>query len=545
MTDASIVLRNATIVDGTGAPATRGDVAVVDGVIAEVGRVGTATGTEADLDGLALAPGFIDIHTHYDAQVLWDPRLSPSPWHGVTTVVMGNCGFGLAPASPANRELVLGILELVEDMAPEALAAGVRWEFRSFAEYLDAVERCAPAINVAAFVGHTPVRIEAMGPDALERPATHADLAAMGRVVADARAAGAWGLATSLAANHAGPGGRHVPSYVGGLDEVLVLVQAMGTGVVEVARGATPVEEIGRLALPGVTVSWSSLLTGRPGEGRSATELLAQTARFGDAVRPQVSCRPLAIQVALANPVSLAALGCMRRVLAAPVGERAALYADPGWRAQAHAEVGESWRPMWEQAVALLDGAEDRRSGVRVDQYARDRGLSPLDALIELSLERGLGTRFDIPVANLDEDELGRLLRDPQAILGLSDAGAHANQQCDASFATYLLGHWVREREVLTLEEAVWRLTGQPAEVYGFPRRGVIREGAVADLVAFDPGTVHAAPLERARDFPNGSSRLISRSQGIAHVWVAGHEIVRDGADRGGSPGAVLRRSTP
>ncbi|HEX7094341.1 MAG TPA: amidohydrolase family protein, partial [Acidimicrobiales bacterium] len=522
--------------------ARRADVSIHGGRVTAVGELPKdPNARDVDLDGLALAPGFIDIHTHYDAQVLWDGGLSPSPWHGVTTVVLGNCGFGIAPTKPADRDLVLGILELVEDMAPDALASGVSWDFESFPDYLDVLDRREKRINVVAFVGHTPIRIAAMGADAMERAATDDELATMRRLVAEARRAGAIGIASSLAANHVGPGGRPVPSYVGGLDELAALVDAMGTGVVEVARGRTPVEELRRCVRPGVTVSWSSLLTSRPGEPASHTELIEQTSALGGSVWPQVSCRPLTIQVALDNPVALGTIGAFREVLAKPPHEREAMYKDETWRQRCRAEVGESWRPIWERASALTGGVVDPSMGISVAAVARARGTTALDALVDLALEHGLHTRFDIPVANLDEHVVAELLRDPRTLLGLSDAGAHTNQQCDASFATHLLGYWCRERGVLTLEQAIWRLTGQPAKVYGFEDRGVIRSGAIADLVAFDPDTVGAMPLERVNDFPASTPRLISRSNGIVHTWVRGIPIRVDGEDRDVAAGVLMR----
>ncbi|HEV8296263.1 MAG TPA: amidohydrolase family protein, partial [Acidimicrobiales bacterium] len=386
----SFVLRGADVVDGSGAPARRADVRVDGGAIGAVGQVPRESGVpEVDLSGLVLAPGFIDIHTHYDAQVLWDPGLTPSSWHGVTTVVMGNCGFGLAPAQPRHRELILGILELVEDMAPDALAAGVTWDFETFPEYLDLLDRLDKRINVAAFIGHTPVRVDVMGEASMNRPATPEELAAMGHVVADARRAGALGIASSLATNHVGPGGRAVPSYIGAVDELASLIAAMGSGVVEIARGRTPVAELAKCVRPGVTLSWSSLLTSRPGETTGPAELLAQTVALDGEVWPQVSCRPVTIQVALANPVALGTIGAFRKILAVDAGAREVLYRDPDWRAAARAEVADSWRPIWQRAVALVDGVEDPSAGLPLVEYARTSGLDLFDALIELALERG------------------------------------------------------------------------------------------------------------------------------------------------------------
>src|SRR4051812_36279301 len=381
-----------------------------------------------------------------------------------------------------------------------------------------------------------------MGEDALHRAATAEEVAEMGRLAHEARAAGAIGLSSSLAPNHVGPGGVPVPSFVGGIEELTAIGKAMGTGVVQVARGNVPIEDLTAMATtPGLTVSWSSLLTGRPGEPKGALDLLEETAALPVQVWPQVSCRPLTIRVAFDNPVSLAAIKTMKEVLALAPEQRADRYRDEGWRARAVDEVGESWRPMWERAVVLAAGVQDAADGIAVNPVATQRGVNPLIAMLDLALEHGLHTRVEIPVANLDEEILAALLQDKRTLLGLSDAGAHANQQCDASFATYLLGHWVRDLGVLSIEDAVWRLTGQPASVYGFTGRGAIKTGNVADLVAFDPATVAAGPLETVRDLPGDAQRLVSPSSGIEHVWVAGVPIRRHGVDLDATPGTVLR----
>lgn len=535
------VLRGATIVDGTGAPAFRGDVRMDGGRITALGTVEGEGCTEIDLDGLTLSPGFIDPHTHYDAQVLWDPDLTPSSWHGVTTAIMGNCGFGVAPAAPANRELILGILELVEDMSPQALRSGVRWDFESFPDYLDLLDRSAKRLNVAAFIGHTPIRIAAMGEDAMERPATPAELDTMRAIVAQARQAGAVGLASSLASNHVGPGGRPVPSMVGGLAELEQLVHAMGPGVVEVARGRTPIADFGQCMDPGVTLSWTSILTGRPGESTSSADLLDQSTALSPNVWPQISCRPLTIRVALDNPISLGVLPAMREILALAFDERSSLYRDATWRDRWRHDADDVWLRAFANTDALPDGVVDLASGVSLASYAARHSLSLPDAIVEMALEYGLSTRFNIPIANTDESELAGLLLDHRTVLGLSDAGAHANQQCDASFSTYLLGHWCRDRGLLSLEDAVWRLTGQPAEVFGFADRGVIRVGAVADLVAFDPLTVAALPLEERNDLPGGAARLVAQSAGIDSVWVSGTPTRRSGVDLDAMPGVLVR----
>jgi N-acyl-D-aspartate/D-glutamate deacylase len=269
--------------------------------------------------------------------------------------------------------------------------------------------------------------------------------------------------------------------------------------------------------------------------------LVDQTEQLGGDVWPQVSCRPLTIRVALDNPVALGTIPSLREVLAVPAADRAACYRDPAWRDRFRHDIDATWGPILERAVALVDGAADPADGIAVASCAAARSIGVADAFVDLALEHGLATRFDIPVANLDEIELAGLLSDRRTIIGLSDAGAHANQQCDASFATYLLGYWCRERGVLSLEEAVWRLTGQPASVYRFSDRGVVRVGAVADLVAFDADTVAALPLEHVEDLPGGAERLVSRSNGIDSIWVSGVASRRDGRDLDERAGVLIR----
>lgn len=544
------VLRGADVIDGTGAPAQRLDVAVEDGRITALGDLPSASGlAEIDCSGLVLAPGFLDIHTHLDAQVLWDPDLSPSPQHGVTTVLMGNCGFGLAPTRPEHRGRILEVLRAVEDMDPAALEAGVRWEFETFAEYLALLDRVPKRIDVAAYLGHTPLRVYVMGDAAFERDSTAGERAAMHDLAREALAAGAFGLATSRAANHVCIDGRPVPSFVAGIEELEVLGRALaahGKGVLQIARGDLPIAELGRISAQlGIVISWSSLLTGRPFQDATALELLEQTQKAGGRVWAQIACRPITIQIRLANPIALNRFDCMRRVLATAEDEREPLLRSEAWRRAAREEMNEAWRTMWAQTRVLLPGFEDPTLGVPLGRLADEGGTTFVDAMLDTALDHGIATtRFSIPVANDDEAELTALLNAEGCMLGLSDAGAHANQQCDASYSTHLLGHWVREQGALPLERAVWRLTGQPAEIFGFDDRGLIRAGRRADLVAFDPRTVGALPYERVRDLPGGADRIVSRSSGVEHVWVAGVAIRRNGHDcEDVAPGRVVRRA--
>jgi N-acyl-D-amino-acid deacylase len=537
------ILRGAIVVDGTGGPARAADVGIDGGRIVAVGEIDGAGAAEViELDGLVLAPGFVDIHTHYDAQILWDPDLTPSSWHGVTTVVMGNCGFGIAPTRPEHRATIARTLENVEGMSVEALQAGIPWTFETFPEYLDAVERTPKRINAGALIGHTPVRLYVLGDEAVERPANDGEIAQMRQLVAEALAAGAVGFATSKSPTHSGDGGRPVPSRLAEPAEVFEIAQALreaGRGIVQVTPGpglfmpefAALSQQLGR------PVSWTALLTS---SRRSAFETLEQGAAMGGEVWPQIACRPLVMQVALSDPFPFAMAPAFKEILAVPHDERAQLYADPAWRDRARPQLANR---RWDQTtVQETDRHPELRGGSSLASLAADRGTDPFDLMVDLALDEGLRTRFRVVLANDDEQELARLLRDSRTLLGLSDAGAHASQLCDACFSTHLLEHWVRETGVLTLEQAVWRLTGHTAGVFRLEGRGQVREGCAADLVAVDPDTVGVGDLERVWDLPAGADRLIARSRGIEAMWVNGTAVRIDGKDVDGArPGVLIR----
>jgi N-acyl-D-amino-acid deacylase len=538
------------VVDGTGSPGIRADVLVEDGLITAIGEIGADADETVDLTGLVLAPGFIDPHTHYDAQVLWDRDLTPSSWHGVTTVVTGNCGFGIAPAAPGGRDLVMRTLENVEGMPLEALQAGLPWTFESFPEYLDAVDAGPLRCNVAALLGHTPLRFFVMGEEATERIATPGEIEQMRALVAEGMAAGAIGFSTSRSESHRGAFGRPVPSRLAELSEIWTLAGAVGDagrGTIEATWGPDfHVEECAQLSADiGRPVTWAAIMVVRdhPAMSVDLERRVAAAGGAGTRVFPQVACRPIVAQVTLADPAPLANVPAFGEILSRERSERAALYRDPAWRERAYAGVREKWGNKLDEATVqetLIHA--DLRGGPTLGQLATERGGTALDVAVELALAEDLDTRFRIVMINDDEEQVGRLLRNHSLLLGLSDAGAHTSQLCDANFATYLLERWVRETGVLTVEEAVWRLTGQPAQVYGLTGRGIIAPGAVADLVAFDPSTVGTGPLERIFDFPGGADRLVAPSIGIEHVWVSGRPSRVDGKELADARhGRVLR----
>lgn len=551
-----VVLRGAQVVDGTGAPAATVDVGLEDGRIAAVGDIRRSAGVpEVDLDGLTLAPGFIDLHTHLDAQVLWDPDITPSSWHGVTTTIVGNCGFGIAPTRPEHRSLILRTFENTEAIPIDALEAGVSWTFTTFPEYLDTLDRLPKRLNVAALMGHTPLRFFVMGQSASTREADDAELAEMCALLSEAMEAGAIGFATSKNDVHVGVDGLPVPSRAASHEEIARLaavVDDAGHGLLTVTAGTKfPLEDIATLARSiRRPISWESVFTGYDAldsygsaPAGTALGLLERSAALADNLWPQVSCRPVVMQITLADPYPLIAYcWAFAEITALPPQARSGLYRDPAWRARARADIEARAEVMWRRISVQETDRHGDIVGVSIGDLGALRGVDPLDVLIDLGLEENLTTRFRMVLMNDDEAELAQILTHTQLVLAGSDAGAHVSQMCDSCFSSHLLEHWVRETGVLTLEHAVHLLTGHAADVYGLRHRGVIREGYVADLVAFDADRVGVEALERVRDLPGQADRLIARSRGIEHVWVNGTPIRTRGQDIVGAyPGRVVR----
>ncbi|MSW91953.1 MAG: amidohydrolase family protein [Actinobacteria bacterium] len=551
--ESSFVLRGATVVDGTGAPARHVDVVVVGDRIVAVGADAAAGHPDAaviDLQGLVLAPGFVDPHTHYDAQVLWDPDLTPSTWHGVTTVVMGNCGFGIAPARPEHRSTILRVLENVEGMPLDALEAGVRWEFESFPEYLDTLARTPTRANVSALIGHTALRFFIMGDDATEREATTDEVARMVDTVDEALAAGAVGFSTSRSTTHVGAYGKPIPSRAANLSEIDAIADVLARrrqGTFEATFGPDFwVDEIGALAQRiERPTSWSAIMsTSRlPGV---AIELADRSARYADYVHPQIACKPIITSISVGEPNSFANVPAFEQALGLDHAGRAELYTSEEWRVRARAGVREMWGDVVDNGtVSESDMHAHLVDGPTLAALAAERGVDSVDVMLDLALDEDLMTRFRLVMVNDVDAEIDELLQRKQFLLGLSDAGAHTDMLCDANYATVLLGKFHRERGVLSLEDAVWRLTGHPAAVYNIVDRGVIREGAFADLVAFDVDRIDTTAMSRVADFPAGASRLVSRGVGIEHVWVNGVATRANGEDLDGVRPGVLLRSVP
>ena len=553
-----LVLRGATVYDGSGDPAITADVAVRDGRIAEVGRVdGTARET-VDAAGLALMPGIVDLHTHYDAQITWDPTLSPSPSLGVTTAILGNCGFGIAPCPRSLRETMLQNLSVVEGMELDVLAAGTRWDFETFPDYMALLRRVQPAINVGVFAQHSTIRTAVMGAEASTRTEpTPEELARMRATVREAVDAGAIGFASSFSPNHSGFAGLPMPSTIADDAELRALVGTLGEagrGVFMMATGprATPEYMESLAAATGRPVFISTVLTmyteSEPERGRSYYERCAAALARGREVYIQTTCQPLSFDFTLRDPYLLLSHDAFDRVKTARPEDLAAIYADPAFRRRfrenlARPAPGILFAGNWATLeVAAAGPAHRQAEGRSIAELAREAGQDPVDFFFDFALATGLDAGFVGKLFQNDDAGVAPLLRHPAGVITLSDAGAHLIFMCDAGFGLYFLKHWVRETGTFTLEEGVRRLTSHPASLYRIPARGRIAPGMWADLLLFDPRTVGLSGLERIADLPGGGSRMTRRPQGVEGVWVNGTRVFdgRQGMLSGTGPGQVL-----
>ena len=561
-----IKITGGEIVDGSGAPRRKGDVGIKDGKVVALGEAPGSAKQTIDAKGMIVSPGFVDVHTHYDAQVLWDPMLTISPWHGVTSVVVGNCGFGVAPTKPEHRELILRTLERVEGMSIAALKAGIgaEWPFQTFPEYMDALDRQPLGINVAVMVGHTPVRLSVMGDEATTRAATPAEVAEMKGIVAEAMAVGAVGFATSVSKVHIGYSGRPVPSRLAEFGEMLEIADAVGKsghGIIHYNVGRDPrwdeYEQLHRKS--GRPIIWTALLAGSLGPNSHRPQLKKsgeQIAR-GLPIYPQGACRPIQIEFDFRSPVVFDTFASFERLRAAGTDdERRVVYADKAFRDRVKTQLagrgsddqwfmgkeveGDTRREMFRNLV--ISSTQDTKLIERkLVDVAKERGVDPVDLMFDFA-GQDLRIKLRANVLNFVEQEVREIIQDPNVLIALGDGGAHMSQLCDACYATHLLGHWVRDDKALTLEQAVHQLTQRPADIFGLKDRGRLAVGLPADIVVFDPATIGASKLERVNDLPAGEDRLISRPRGVKAVIVNGVALPEPGTVPKHPSGKLLRQ---
>ena len=527
-----LVIRNALIVDGLGGKPFRGDLAVAGGTIAAIGS-GLAGRETVQADGLALMPGIVDNHTHYDAQITWDPLVSPSPALGVTTAIIGNCGFTIAPCKPQDRELVMQNLTQVEGMSLEVLRAGIRWDFETIPEYFRMLERHGAAINIAGFVGHSSLRTFVMGADAPRRAATDAEVARMRELLLEGMRAGAVGFATSTSPAHNGHGGLPMPSRLADDTEMRALVGALreaGRGVFMLTKGGHTkvgfLEELG--AASGRPVVIAALLhnSTNPRAVFDDLEAIAQANRRGHRLVGAISCCPLSMDFTLRSPYTFEGLESWKPALPLKGAAYEATLREPAFRDAVRAELARPahfrlFNGQWDQ-VEVVESAQRAYEQRTIGELARAAGRDPLDFMLDLALAEKLGTVFNAMLLNSDEQAVAQMLRHPASLVSLSDAGAHLTFFNDAGFGLHLLGHWVRERGALALEDAVGRLTSAPARLFGIRARGALLPGYAADLLLFDPATVGRGPKQRVFDLPGGHPRLTTPALGVHGVWVNG-----------------------
>ena len=559
-----IVVKNGMVVDGSGGARYRGDLAIQDGVIARIGRITEKARQTIDAEGHVVTPGFVDGHTHMDAQVFWDPLGSCSCYHGVTTAVMGNCGFTLAPCKQEQADLVFRSLERAEDISRDAMLEGIEWRWETFPQFLDAVDEQPKGINYAGYVGHSALRTYVMGERAFAEEATDDEVRKMQAIVKEAVNAGAIGFSTSRTPNHITADDKPVASRLANWEEVRALVNAVGEtgkGIFEIAGespGRNPErirdyhDRLRDLAVEsGVTQTWGMFsLKVAPDFWRPYFDLLNETAEAGGRMFAQVHSRALNSIFSFESSTPFDNWDVWSDFRRLPLDEQCARMKSDGELKAKLIEVasgeytgprivGAELRPPdWDCVFMMDDMIYDKPS---LAQMARQHSANPVELMIDLSLEQDLKLFFRTPIANEDQSHVLEMIKHPRSVVTFSDSGAHVSQIMDSSLQTHLLSYWVREKEALTLEEAIRQITYNTATVWGFHDRGLLREGMKADVVVLDPDTVGPAMPELVHDLPGGARRLKQTADGMMHTIVNGEILLTDNEHSGATPGQLLR----
>ncbi|TDJ08341.1 MAG: hypothetical protein E2O71_04980 [Deltaproteobacteria bacterium] len=554
-----ILIRGGTIIDGSGAPRFRGDLALAQGRIAAVGEVDGAADHIIDAAGLVVCPGFIDLHTHYDAQVTWDPLCTPSGDHGTTTVVMGNCGYAVAPVRARDRDYSMGMFSCVEGVSKHTLASGLPWEWETQPQYLDWLRRRGLGLNVAAQVGHSAVRRFVLGPAAHERTASGDEIAEMEQLVREGLGAGAIGFTTSRVAHQKGEQGEPIPSFVAAEEEMFTLacvLRDLDRGIIGINPRTKAQdfnqedrEQLVRLArASGRVVTWNEFnqRSEYPDQWRSLLDFMESAQRQGARIYAVMRCQRLDVHFNLRDTNYLNGSSGWREFMG--LSHQAKL--DRLGQAEIRKALSRELETLVSQSpgffartgVAVAASARNRPLvGRLLSDVAAERSTTLGDLFLELLLEEQLETEFAfLRVTNDDDEAVATMLKSPATITGISDAGAHLHTFCGADYPTYFLARWIREKQVLPLEQGVRSLTSLPAELAGLHDRGLLRVGAAADVCIFDPQTVAPEPLEIWHDLPGGESRHIKRARGVEWVIVNGEVLLHRGKPTGHLPGQVL-----
>lgn len=548
-----LLIKGGTIVDGTGKPRFAGNVAIKDGRIAGVGDIDGDAARVIDAGGHIVAPGFIDCHTHYDAQMFWDPTIDPATWHGITTMVVGNCGFTLAPVRPDDTNYALGLFSATEEVPLDVLEENLPLEWESFPQYLDRVENVPCSVNTMTLFGHAAVRRYVMGEESLGRAATQAEIDEMVRLAEEAMKAGAWGVSTSFSPHHIDGSGGHVPSFFATDDETEALAVAVGRcGRTSFALNPRSKREgisdedkalMSRLAkASGITISWNDFGAGAP-NWLGTIEFMEEEIRQGRDVRVVARCQPgeTRFTAGMISPL-YSGDADWREFCAMDSAAQVAAISQPEWRER----LGRYWRKVPYVVNIITEKVNNPALNEYLGKYltdiASERGVDPVELMFDIFQQDGMGTIFLLRGRpKTDESDFERILKSPSTLIGVSDGGAHLQTFAGADFPTYFLKHWVREKQTFTLEEGVAALTSEVAAFMGLKDRGVLEPGKAADVVIFDADKVQPELLETAT-FPGGKAiRLAKRARAVPYVIVNGTPIIAEGARTGAVPGQLLR----
>ena len=554
-----LIIKNANIIDGTGLPSFTGDIAVEDGIIVNRGNDLGEAKSIIDAKGLTLAPGFIDSHTHYDAQLTWDPWANPSPKLGVTTIIIGNCGFTIAPCKAEHRDLTMRNLTNVEGMSLDVLREGIVWDFETFPEYLDFIETRGVGPNVAAYVGHSSVRVYVMGEDALTRKATDTEIIKMQTIVKEGMISGGLGFATSTFEGHNGENGVPMPSRLADDKEMRNLIMAMssfGRGLFMLTRGSnTSIENIRKWMEGSNRPAVVAALLHNPLSDNSTFKVLSDISHATDQgieMWGQVSCRPLSMEFTMESPYLFEGIHSWRPAMECSSLE---LYekvlADNNFRGNLVNEIEDNaqvrlFNGDWDKIIVreVYNHKYQNLEGRSIKDIALDSNVQPLDWLLDHALsDNGMETLFIAMLLNSDEKAVGKLLKHPRSNITLSDAGAHLTFFNDAGYGLYMLQKWVRENKIMSIEEAIYNLTGKQADIYRIDQRGRLVPGQYADMILFDPDTVGVSQSYRVSDLPGGGNRLNIDGHGIKGVWINGERVLKDMnlVNNSKLPGKVIR----